>query len=94
MPGRKPQADAEGIERYGFTEELRRTLSCTDLVVYGLIFMVPIAPFGIVGSVSQDSGGMAALAYAIGMLAMMFTAASYAQMSQVFPMAERDEAIR
>jgi len=87
MPGTDPPGDAEGIERYGYTQELRRTLSFTDLLVYGLIFMVPIAPFGIFGSVFQASGGMTALAYAIGMLAMMFTAASYAQMSQAFPMA-------
>ena len=87
MPGTEPPGGAEGIERYGYTQELRRTLSFTDLLVYGLIFMVPIAPFGIFGSVFQASGGMTALAYAIGMLAMMFTAASYAQMSQAFPMA-------
>jgi len=87
MPGTDPPGDAEGIERYGYTQELRRTLSFTDLLVYGLIFMVPIAPFGIFGSVFQASGGMTALAYAIGMLAMMFTAASYAQMSRAFPMA-------
>ena len=67
--------------------------SCTarcrfgDLLVYGLVFMVPIAPFGIFGSVFQGSGGMVALAYAIGMVAMMFTALSYSQMSQAFPMA-------
>ncbi len=87
MPGTEPQPDAEGIERYGYTQELHRSLSFTDLLVYGLIFMVPIAPFGIFGSVFQGSGGMVALAYAVGMLAMMFTAASYAQMSQAFPMA-------
>lgn len=50
----------------------RRSLSFGDLLVYGLIFMVPIAPFGIFGSVFQGSGGMVAPAYAIGMLAMMF----------------------
>ncbi len=49
--------------------------------------MVPIAPFGIFGGVFQASGGMVALAYAIGMLAMAFTAASYSQMSRAFPMA-------
>ena len=49
--------------------------------------MVPIAPFGIFGSVFQGSGGMVALAYAIGMVAMMFTALSYSQMSRAFPMA-------
>ena len=47
--------------------------------------MVPIAPFGIFGSVFQASGGMVALAYAVGMLAMAFTAASYAQMARAFP---------
>jgi amino acid transporter len=77
----------EGIERYGYAQELRRSLGFRDLVVYGLIFMVPIAPFGIFGSVFQGSGGMVALAYVIGMLAMLFTAGSYAQMSRAFPMA-------
>jgi amino acid transporter len=49
--------------------------------------MVPIAPFGIFGSVFQASGGMVALAYVIGMVAMAFTAGSYSQMSRAFPMA-------
>lgn len=87
MSGNEPRLLADGIERYGYTQELRRSLSFTDLLVYGLIFMVPIAPFGIFGGVFQGSGGMVALAYAIGMLAMIFTASSYAQMSQAFPMA-------
>jgi len=75
------------LERFGYQQELKRSLSYTDLVVYGLIFMVPIAPFGIFGGVFQGSGGMVALAYAIGMVAMMFTALSYAQMAKAFPMA-------
>jgi amino acid transporter len=76
----------EGVEQFGYKQELRRSLTFTDLLVYGLIFMVPIAPFGIFGSVYQGSGGMVALAYVIGMVAMMFTANSYAQMVQAFPM--------
>ncbi|GAA3046303.1 APC family permease [Actinokineospora globicatena] len=76
-----------GLGQYGYTQELRRTLGFKDLLVYGLIFMVPIAPFGIFGSVFAGSGGMIALAYAIGMLAMLFTANSYAQMAKAFPMA-------
>ncbi|SDM77838.1 amino acid/polyamine/organocation transporter, APC superfamily [Geodermatophilus siccatus] len=75
------------VEAFGYRQELKRSLSFTDLLVYGLIFMVPIAPFGIFGSVFQGSGGMVALAYAIGGLAMAFTAASYSQMSRAFPMA-------
>ncbi|HTJ32032.1 MAG TPA: APC family permease [Dactylosporangium sp.] len=80
-------AGTEQIERFGYTQELRRSLTFTDLLVYGLIFMVPIAPFGIFGGVFQGSGGMVALAYAIGMVAMVFTALSYAQMVKAFPMA-------
>ncbi|MEU0557465.1 APC family permease [Dactylosporangium sp. NPDC006015] len=49
--------------------------------------MVPIAPMGIFGSVYAGSGGMVALAYLIGMVAMVFTAASYAQMVRAFPLA-------
>ncbi|NUS51178.1 MAG: APC family permease [Nocardioidaceae bacterium] len=75
------------IEQYGYRQELHRSLTFTDLLVYGLVFMVPIAPFGIFGSVFQGAGGMVALAYAIGMVAMMFTALSYSQMAQAFPMA-------
>jgi amino acid transporter len=82
-----PQAGDRGVEAFGYHQELKRSLSFTDLLVYGLIFMVPIAPFGIFGSVFQASGGMIALAYVIGMLAMGFTAASYSQMSRAFPMA-------
>jgi amino acid transporter len=80
-------AGPEQIERFGYTQELRRSLTFTDLLVYGLIFMVPIAPFGIFGGVFQGSGGMVALAYGIGMVAMVFTALSYAQMVKAFPMA-------
>ncbi len=75
------------VEAFGYHQELKRSLSFTDLLVYGLVFMVPIAPFGIFGSVFQASGGMIALAYAVGGLAMAFTAASYSQMSRAFPMA-------
>ena len=78
---------AEDIGKYGYKQELHRSLSFADLLVYGLVFMVPIAPFGIFGSVFQGSGGMVALAYVVGMVAMMFTALSYAEMSRAFPMA-------
>lgn len=81
------ESASANIEQYGYKQELHRSLSFGDLLVYGLVFMVPIAPFGIFGGVFQGSGGMVALAYAIGMVAMMFTALSYAQMSQAFPMA-------
>src|SRR4051794_9181534 len=78
---------ATGVEQFGYRQELSRSLTFADLLIYGLIFMVPIAPFGIFGSVFSGSGGMVALAYVIGMVAMMFTALSYSQMVRAFPMA-------
>src|SRR5215203_1144622 len=82
-----PATGDPGVEAFGYHQELKRSLSFTDLLVYGLIFMVPIAPFGIFGSVFQASGGMVVLAYLVGAVGMAFTAASYAQMSRAFPVA-------
>jgi amino acid transporter len=73
--------------KFGYRTELRRSLGFADLVFYGLIFMVPIAPMGIFGSVFEGAGGMVALAYVVGMIALVFTAASYAQMVRAFPLA-------
>ncbi|TRY25470.1 APC family permease [Brevibacillus sp. LEMMJ03] len=75
------------IEQFGYKQELKRALSFWDLLVYGLIFMVPIAPFGVYGYVAEASKGMVALAYLIGMAGMIFTALSYARMSEAFPVA-------
>jgi amino acid transporter len=87
MGPRTEPAPDESIEQFGYRQELDRTLSFRDLLVYGLIFMVPIAPFGIFGSVFNASGGMVALAYVVGMVGMAFTALSYAEMARAFPMA-------
>jgi amino acid transporter len=75
------------VEQFGYKQELKRSLNFWDLLIYGLIFMVPIAPFGIFGSVFNASGGMVALAYAVGAVGMVFTAISYAEMSKAFPLA-------
>lgn len=75
------------LEKFGYKQELKRSLTVWDLIIYGLIFMVPIAPFGIYGVVATTSKGMVALAYLIGMIGMIFTAFSYARMSEAFPIA-------
>lgn len=75
------------VENLGYKQELKRSLSFWDLLFYGMVFMVPIAPFGIYGIVAQGSNGMVALAYLIGMVGMIFTALSYARMSEAFPIA-------
>ncbi|GAB6181659.1 APC family permease [Desulfotomaculum defluvii] len=73
------------VEEFGYQQELKRALTFKDLLFYGMVFMVPIAPFGIYGYVTDVSNGMAPLAYIIGIIAMTFTALSYARMSQAFP---------
>lgn len=73
------------VEQFGYKQELHRALTFKDLIIYGMIFMVPIAPFGVFGYVWEGSNGMVALAYLIGMVAMFFTAMSYSSMSSAFP---------
>ncbi|MCG6576821.1 APC family permease [Pseudomonas sp. AF32] len=75
------------IEAFGYKQELKRSLSLTDLVIYGMIFMIPIAPFGVYGYVNAEAPGMVPLAYIIGMVAMLFTALSYGSMARAFPVA-------
>jgi len=58
-----------------------------DLVIFGLITMLPIAPTQVYAGAAIESFGMAPLVYLIGMVAMFFTALSYSKMSQAFPIA-------
>ncbi|RII32324.1 APC family permease [Clostridium chromiireducens] len=67
--------------------KLKRTLKTSDLVIFGLVFMIPLAPAGMYGVYLGPSGGMVALCYLIGMVAMFFTGMSYRVMAQKFPTA-------
>ncbi|MET9432247.1 APC family permease [Streptomyces sp. NPDC003036] len=66
---------------------LRRTLGFRDLVVYGLLFIAPMAPVGVFGTLDAKSHGAVALVYVVATVAMAFTAFSYAQMVRVAPRA-------
>ncbi|MGW1071376.1 APC family permease [Streptomyces sp. NPDC002537] len=71
----------------GRPDALRRTLSFRDLVVYGLLFIAPMAPVGIFGTLDAKAHGAVALVYVVATVAMAFTAFSYAQMVRVAPQA-------
>jgi amino acid transporter len=75
------------LEEFGYRQELRRALTTKDLLIYGMVFMVPIAPYSVYGFVWEASHGMVPLAYLIGLAGMIFTALSYAAMSGAFPLA-------
>jgi amino acid transporter len=79
-------ASAE-VESFGYRQELKRTLSPFDLLVYGLVFITPIAPWSSFGFVFNASHGMVPLVYVVGFVAMVFTARSYMVMSAAFPVA-------
>lgn len=64
---------------------LARALTFRDLVVYGLLFIGPLAPVGVFGVLDAQSGGAVALVYVAATIAMGFTAWSYAEMSRVVP---------
>lgn len=66
---------------------LRRTLGFRDLVVYGLLFIAPMAPVGVFGTLDAKSDGAVALVYVVATVVMAFTAFSYAQMVRVAPLA-------
>lgn len=66
---------------------LRRSLGFRDLVVYGLLFIAPMAPVGVFGTLDARSHGAVALVYLVATVAMAFTAFSYAQMVRVVPQA-------
>ncbi len=70
-----------------YGEQLKRALTFADLVVYGMVFMLPIAPFSLFGIVQAASHGMVPLAYVLGALIMSFTARSYGLLSARIPLA-------
>ncbi|MHA6253223.1 APC family permease [Oceanobacillus sp. CAU 1775] len=73
------------VEKFGYKQELKRTLSFWDLLVYGLIIIVPTAPFALFGFIYVDASGMVVFTYAVGAIGLIFTALSYAQMAKEFP---------
>lgn len=69
------------------TSRLRRALGMRDLIVYGLLFIAPMAPVGVFGALDAESGGTVPLVYLAATVAMGFTAYSYARMVRAVPLA-------
>ncbi|MCL6297689.1 APC family permease [Streptomyces kronopolitis] len=90
MPGRDGGGAGDATGRAAREDgggELRRTLGSRDLIVYGLLFIAPMAPVGIFGTLQAASHGAVTAVYAVATVAMGFTAYSYAQMVRVAPRA-------
>ncbi len=86
LPEAQPE-QAATLESFGYKQELKRSLTLASLLVYGLVIIVPIAPVAVFGILFNASHGMVPLVYAIGLVAMLFTALSYMAMIREFPIA-------
>ena len=91
-PGFIDSADSDALaeqelERFGYKQELKRSLNVWELTAFGINYMIPIAPAIIFGFILQLSGGTVALPYALAGVAMVFTAMSYSVMVKNFPLA-------
>ena len=74
-----PQDEGEG--------HLLRVLGTPSLVLFGLVYMVPLTVFTTYGIVTQVSGGRLSVAYLVTLAVMVFTARSYARMAAAYPVA-------
>ena len=69
------------------TPRLRRVLTVWDLIFYGIVLIMPIAPVPIFGIAQSLSRGHFVTTILIAMLAMIFTAISYGRMAALYPTA-------
>src|SRR3954452_18367397 len=87
VPGEQMDTENARLSELGYKPELSRSLSLADVVIYGLIYMVPIAPISVFGVVYNLSVGAAGAVYVITALVMTFSALSYREMALQFPVA-------
>ena len=67
--------------------KLDRVLTLRDLILYGIVLIMPIAPIPLFGVVQKLSYGHAVTTILIAMVAMMLTAFSYGRMAALYPSA-------
>lgn len=77
----------DSLDCSGDRRQLRRSMSFIDVVAYGLVYMVPMAPLAVFGAVYNFSAGMVALVYLVAATAMLFSALSYKEMAARYPVA-------
>ena len=67
------------------TSEFKRVLTLNDLVLFGLAFIGPTAPYSMFGIATIKSNGHLPLVYLLAMVAMSFTAFSYGRLAATWP---------
>ncbi|MGH8237512.1 MAG: APC family permease, partial [Steroidobacteraceae bacterium] len=77
--------EAADIDANATATGLKPVLSLTALVLFGLAFIGPTAPYTFFGIGAAQSRGHFATVYLVALVAVSFTAASYARMAAAFP---------
>ena len=67
--------------------KLKRVLSLSDLIIYGIILIQPVAALPLFGHANNISKGHAVTTILVAMVAMIFTANSYGRMANIYPAA-------
>jgi amino acid transporter len=67
------------------TSAFKRVLTLSDLVLFGLAFIGPTAPYSMFGIATIKSNGHLPLVYLLAMIAMSFTAISYGKLAATWP---------
>jgi len=84
----KAATPADNTDTVAFSQaggNFKRVLSLRDLVVFGIAFVGPTAPYSMYGLATVKSKGHLPLVYMIAMVAMSFTAFSYGRMAAAYP---------
>lgn len=81
-----PSLQSDAIVAPG-APRLKRVLSLGDLILYGIVLIMPIAPVPLFGIVQKLSLGHAVTTILLGMVAMTLTAFSYGRMATLYPSA-------
>jgi amino acid transporter len=81
------ESSSPGTETAAGEGHLKRVLGVPSLVLFGMVYMVPLTVFTTYGIVTQLTGGRLSVAYLVTLAAMVFTARSYARMSAAYPVA-------
>jgi amino acid transporter len=80
-----PSQRGASVGEVSSSQKFKPTLSLWALVLFGLAFVGPTAPYTFFGVGSVKSQGHFALVYLIAMLAISFTAVGYGRMATAFP---------
>lgn len=67
--------------------QLRPVLGLWDLILYGIVLIMPIAPVPLFGLMQKLSSGHAVTTLLLAMIAMILTAYSYGRMASLYPSA-------